>query len=140
MEMTAISPTTAVAPHPVMFLKRLLLTTVLLGAAGQLNSAAHAQIDQMASRRAINMARDTAIRLNGGLSMYRPGRCMFKTAKNNPCLVQSDASGFVFHFSGGRPGWQEMGLPASVDTVLRISADGRSVIQTIYNGPPANAP
>ena len=95
MEMTAISPSTPVAPHPVMFLKRLLLTTVLLGAAGQLNSAAHAQMDQMASRRAINMARDTAIRLNGGLSMYRPGSCMFKTAKNNPCLVQSDASGFV---------------------------------------------
>ena len=57
----------------------------------------------------------------------------------NPARAQTDADGFVFHFPGGHPGWQEAGTPPSQVTVLRVSADGRAITQTIHNGPLAVA-
>ena len=39
-------------------------------------------------------------------------------------------------FDGGAPGWQEAGEPASVETELKISPDGRQVEAEIYNGSP----
>ena len=59
---------------------------------------------------------------------------MYKGIANNPCLAQRDASGFIFHFPGGKPGWQESGTPPTQVTVLRVSPDGRAITQTIHNG------
>ena len=113
---------------------RILLTALLLSSALHVPTPTRAQTDPMAPKRALNLARDTAIRINGGLSNYRPGRCMYQGITNNPCLAQRDASGFIFHFPGGQPGWQESGTPPTQVTVLRVSPDGRAITQTIHNG------
>lgn len=86
-------------------------------------------------QRAINVARETATRLNGGLSVYRPASCMFAGINNNPCLISRGDDGFVFRFTGGVPGWEQDRLPATVETELKISRDGRSLVAVIYNGP-----
>ena len=87
--------------------------------------------------RAINLARNTAIQLNGGLSVYRPAQCMFQTGDtDNPCLVARNSDGFTFRFLGGGPGWQVLSEPANRETEIQISADGRTVKQVIYNGAP----
>jgi len=61
-------------------------------------------IDPLAARRAINLARGTAVSLNGGLSQYRPGACMFASTKNNPCITRADSEGIEFTIPGGPPG------------------------------------
>ena len=87
--------------------------------------------------RAINTARDAAINLNGGLGAYNPAKCMFETTKlTNPCLISNDANGYVFRFLGGVPGWQEQNIAPTLQTEMRISTDGRTVLQTLYNGAP----
>ena len=87
--------------------------------------------------RAINTARDAAINLNGGLGVYHPAKCMFETTKlTNPCLVSNDQNGYVFRFLGGAPGWQVENLPPTLQTTIRVSTDGRTVLQTLYNGAP----
>ena len=87
--------------------------------------------------RALNFARNTGVRLNGGLTTYHPQACMFTTsAATNPCLVRADERGFTYRFLGGPPGWQNAGQPASVETELTVSPDGTSLVQVIYNGPP----
>jgi len=91
----------------------------------------------LAARRSINLARDTAIRLNGGLGQYRPAACMFAGASGNPCL-QRESDGFLFTILGGAPGWEQDGAPATVQTILLIGLDGRSVVEEVYNGPPHN--
>jgi len=122
-----------------MTLPRLVLTLLLLSPALHPSTPVRAQTDAMAPKRALNLARDAAIRMNGGLSNYRPGRCMYQGIANNPCLAQRDATGFIFHFPGGQPGWQESGTPPSQVTVLRVAPDGRSITQTIHNGSLAHA-
>lgn len=87
--------------------------------------------------RALNLARDTAVRINGGLSVYRPADCMFATGdSNNPCLVNRNPQGFFFRFAGGPPGWQSKNIPPTVLTEIQISADGRQVVDVRYNGQP----
>lgn len=87
--------------------------------------------------RALNMARNTGVALNGGLTVYRPAACMFTTsAPENPCLVKQSEQGFLFRFLGGPPGWQVLDLPPTRETELLIAPDGRSVSQVIYNGAP----
>lgn len=87
--------------------------------------------------RAINTARNAAINLNGGLGVYNPAKCMFETTKlTNPCLISNDQNGYVFRFLGGAPGWQPENLPPTLQTEMRVSTDGRTVLQTIYNGAP----
>jgi hypothetical protein len=62
---------------------------------------------------------------------------MFETTKlTNPCLTSNDQDGYVFSFLGGPPGWQQMNLQPTVQTQIRISTDGRTVEQLIYNGAP----
>jgi hypothetical protein len=90
--------------------------------------------------RAINLARNHAVRLNGGLGLYRPAACMFSTdARGEDCLVSRDQSGFLFRFLGGAPGWQQLGLPPTTETEILIGPDGRSVVEVIYNGTPRGA-
>ena len=87
--------------------------------------------------RAINFARTYAVRINGGLAVYRPAQCMFATAATtNPCLVSDDENGVVFRFLGGPPAWEAKDLPATRETEIRVSPDGRSLEEVIYNGPP----
>ena len=108
------------------------LTTVSIGFANAANES-----DPLAARRSINLARGTAVKLNGGLSAYRPASCMFAGATDNPCLTIEDGA-FLFNIPGGPPGWEQTGDPPSVQTILKIAADGRSVLDEVYNGPPQN--
>lgn len=87
--------------------------------------------------RALNLARNTAIQTNGGLSVYRPAQCMYETASaGNQCLISNNKEGYTFRFLGGAPGWQQLNLPPTTETDIRISADGRTVLGVDYNGAP----
>ncbi|MEB3321569.1 MAG: hypothetical protein VKI81_01975 [Synechococcaceae cyanobacterium] len=87
--------------------------------------------------RALNLARNRAVKLNGGLGIYRPAACMFSTEwGGSGCLVRRDAEGFLFRFLGGPPGWEQLGKPANRETEILISPDGRSVVEVRYNGAP----
>ncbi|MCT0225854.1 hypothetical protein KQ310_11945 [Synechococcus sp. CS-1328] len=87
--------------------------------------------------RAVNLARNVAVKLNGGLGVYRPADCMFRTSvADNNCLISADGQGFLFRFLGGQPGWQQLELPATMETEILIAPDGRQVVSVIYNGAP----
>lgn len=92
--------------------------------------------DSQGLQRGLNLARDTAVRLNGGLSVYRPANCMYAGISDNPCLLSREERGFVFRFKGGAPGWEQLQLPATTETEILVSKDGRSVLEVIYNGAP----
>ena len=85
-----------------------------------------------ARQRAVNLARATAVNLNGGLSRYMPDACMFSSSATG-CLKSADQEGFFFAFYGGPPGWQPLGYRPSKVTELLISPDGRSVVRVISN-------
>jgi hypothetical protein len=115
------------------------LAAGLLAGAGIIGAPAGAQVSFSAVR-AFNLARNVAVQQNGGLGVYRPAQCMFQSADvSNECLVSSDDEGFLFRFLGGVPGWEQYQMPATVLTELRISADGRQLVELIYNGPPRTA-
>ena len=103
--------------------------------------AAQAQVGvevSFARVRAVNLARDTAVKLNGGLTAYRPAKCMFDTSLGGGnCLIRRDDQGFLFRFLGGAPGWQELGLQPNWDTQILVSADSRQVLQVVFNQPPS---
>ena len=99
-----------------------------------------APIDGRSIQRSVNLAREAAVKLNGGLSKYRPAGCMFKGSERNPCIVQVNAQGIVFQIPGGPPGWEQEGQPPTVLTVLRVAPDGRSLLETISNGTPQTPP
>ncbi len=87
--------------------------------------------------RALNLARNTAVQTNGGLSVYRPAQCMYETASaGNQCLISSGSNGYTFRFLGGAPGWQQLNLAPTTETEIRISSDGRTVLGLDYNGAP----
>ena len=115
-------------------MKRLLLPLLSVGALAWASVPSQAQQESRelvptASKRAINLARGTAAKSNGGLRLYHPARCMYGNPTNNPCLTKRDASGFEFRFRGGPPGWEVLGLPATVESMVLVSPDGKSVIQ-----------
>ena len=89
--------------------------------------------DARSIQRSVNLARDTAIRINGGLSQYRPAGCMFRGSDRNPCIARSGPQGILFEIPGGPPGWEEARALPSIMTVLLISPDGRSLLQMISN-------
>lgn len=94
-------------------------------------------VDPHAKLRATNLARNTAISLNGGLSKYRPDSCMFDSAQQvGNCLRVHDSYGFIFSFLGGEPGWQQLGIRPNTETVLHLSPSGKEIISIIYNGTP----
>jgi hypothetical protein len=112
------------------------LVAALVAGSGISGAPARAQVPFSAVR-ALNLARNLAVQQNGGLSVYRPAQCMFQTADaGNECLLSMDDEGFVFRFLGGVPGWEQFQIPASVETEVRISPDGRTLEEVIYNGPP----
>jgi len=99
------------------------------------------RIDQLqqqapARQRALNLARNTVVQLNGGLSQYMPAACMFSSGgSGGSCLVSSTNQGFLFRFNGGAPGWQQLGKPPTISSEILISPDGRTVSKVLYNGP-----
>ncbi len=97
--------------------------------------AAQAQLMADSRLRAANLARMEAERINGGLSRYNTAACMHQRGGGD-CLVRDDQQGYLFTFLGGVPGWQALGKPASVETTILISPDGRDVLQVQYNGAP----
>ncbi len=87
--------------------------------------------------RAINLARNTAVAENGGLTVYRPQPCMFQTSEGGgDCLIKNDSTGYTFQFLGGIPGWPENGSDPTTETEIQIAPDGRSVTNIFYNGSP----
>ena len=93
--------------------------------------------DNFSSTRAVNIARNAAVQLNGGLVVYQPAKCMFdSTPSENPCLIQRGPDGYTFRFLGGSPGWQQLNQPPTLETQIRVAADGRSVLGIDYNGAP----
>ena len=118
-----------------------LTATAMAQAPGPTVQQTFDRIDQLqqqaaARQRAINLARNTIVRLNGGLTQYMPAACMFASGgSGGSCLVQSDAQGFLFRFNGGAPGWQQLGAPPSWSSEVLISPDGRTVLQVVANGP-----
>ena len=85
--------------------------------------------------RAVNTTRMRAEALNGGLSKYRSAACMYSST-GDICLVLKEPRGFIFRFLGGTPGWQQMGIPASVETEIATDAEGKNIVAVFYNGPP----
>jgi hypothetical protein len=83
---------------------------------------------------AVNVARMRIEKVNGGLKEYRAAKCMHG-ATVNECLVRSDEKGFLFRFLGGKPGWEPLGMPPTVESEVLISPDGLNVLQIYYNGP-----
>ena len=112
-------------------MKRLLILGALVVAAHSQPVMAQKESRELvptASKRAINLARGTAAKSNGGLRLYHPARCMYGQPTNNPCLTKRDANGFEFRFMGGPPGWEVLGLSPTVESIVLIAPNGRSVI------------
>ena len=103
------------------------------GSSHSLQSPSETTVDPLAARRAINLARGTAVSLNGGLSQYRPSTCMFASAIGNTCITRSDSQGIEFTIPGGPPGWEQNDEEPSVITVVVIAPDGRSVLESSNN-------
>ena len=111
--------------------KRFLLIGTLLVTAHTMPAMVRTEARELvptASKRAINLARGAATASNGGLRIYHPARCMYLNPTNNPCLTKRDAGGYEFRFQGGPPGWEVIGIPPSVNSIVLIAPDGRSVI------------
>ena len=112
-------------------MKRLLLLGALVLTAHAQPATAQNEARELVSteaKRAINLARGTGAAANGGLRLHHPARCMYGNPTNNPCLTKRDTNGFEFRFLGGPPGWEVLGLPPSVESIVLIAPDGRSVI------------
>jgi hypothetical protein len=91
-----------------------------------------AQTISEAQMRAANLARMQAELINGGLGKYSAAKCMHEGGGGN-CMVSETPQGFRFRFLGGSPGWAVNQQPATLETVVLVSPDGRSSIVE-YNG------
>jgi opacity protein-like surface antigen len=96
-------------------------------------SAVSAQTVSEAQMRAANLARMQAEIVNGGLGRYSPADCMHQGGGAD-CLVSNTAEGYRFRFLGGVPGWSARREPATLETVVLISPDGK-ISKVEYNGP-----
>lgn len=86
-----------------------------------------------ALNRARVLARQAAVRANGGANRYRPEDRMYGPALQTP-YSYSDGY-FTFRFQGGPPGWQVLGQPPLRETIVSVSFNGDEV-QIDYNGSP----
>ena len=92
-----------------------------------------AQTINESQMRAANMARMQAELINGGLSKYSPADCMHQGGGGN-CMVSNTAEGYRFQFLGGSPGWFTRREPATLETEIIVSPDGK-ILRVEYNGP-----
>jgi hypothetical protein len=98
-----------------------------------LASSVFAQTITEAQMRASNLARMQAEMINGGGGNYSPEDCMHQGGGAN-CLQSNTAQGFRFRFLGGAAGWAARREPATIETVVFVSPDGR-LSRVEYNGP-----
>jgi hypothetical protein len=78
--------------------------------------------------KARNLARQAAIKANGGLSRYRPEPSMFGPSAQTPVIKNANGS-LTFKFKGGAPGTAE--LPT--ESVVTVNPAGSVNLE--YNGP-----
>jgi len=104
----------------------------LVGGFSMLPASAEMSLDQI---RAANLARMEAERINGGLSKYFTANCMHQKGGGS-CMVNAGASGYLFNFLGGPPGWEVSKQAATKETRILISPDGTRVVNVEYNGAP----
>jgi hypothetical protein len=96
-------------------------------------SSVSAQTISESQMRAANLARMQAELINGGLNKYSPANCMHQGGGGS-CLVSDTPQGYRFRFLGGSPGWAARREPASIETVVLVSPDGKTS-KVEYNGP-----
>jgi hypothetical protein len=78
--------------------------------------------------KARNLARQSAIKANGGLSRYRPEASMFGPTAQTPAVKNADGS-ITFTFKGGVPGT----AAPTVESVVTVNPTGN--VNLTYNGP-----
>ncbi len=92
-----------------------------------------AQTISESQMRAANLARMQAEVINGGGSKYSPANCMHQGG-GGTCMISNTADGFRFRFLGGATGWAARRDPATIETVVFVSPDGK-LAKVEYNGP-----
>ena len=92
-----------------------------------------AQTISESQMRAANLARMQAELINAGGSQYSPANCMHQGG-GGTCMISNTAEGFRFRFLGGAPGWAARNDPATIETVILVSSDGK-LSKVEYNGP-----
>jgi hypothetical protein len=92
-----------------------------------------AQTVSEAQMRAANLARMQAEVINGGGGQYSPAKCMHQGGGGS-CLESTTPQGFRFRFFGGPAGWSANQKPATIETVIFVSPDGK-LSKVEYNGP-----
>lgn len=94
---------------------------------GQSPSTAWADDDAFFSR-ARNLARQAAIKANGGLARYRPEAAMFGPSAATPAVKNSDGS-ITFTLKGGAPNATAL----TTESVVTVNPTGK--VNLDYNGP-----
>lgn len=116
--------------------QRDVMRSVLIAASSlclMLSLPVSAQTISEAQMRAANVARMQAVVINGGASQYSPANCMHQGGGGS-CLVSNTPMGFRFRFLGGAAGWAARREPATIETVVFVSPDGK-LSRVEYNGP-----
>ncbi len=78
--------------------------------------------------KARNLARQAAIKANGGLSRYRPEPSMFGPSAQTPVIKNANGS-LTFKFKGGTPGTAAL----TTESVVTVNSAGNVSLE--YNGP-----
>ena len=84
--------------------------------------------------RARNLARQAAVRENGGLDRYRTEAAMYGSTTTLPVVDNGDGT-WTFTFKGGEPGFSE----PTIETSVTVAKDG-SQVTVDYNGPLRSQP
>jgi hypothetical protein len=95
--------------------------------------SASAQTISESQMRAANIARMQAALINGGGSQYLPASCI-QQGGGETCMISNTADGFRFRFLGGGAGWAARREPATIETIILVSPDGK-LSKVEYNGP-----
>lgn len=94
----------------------------------RLRTRSSAKADPFFRGRAQNLARQAAIKVNGGLSEYRPEPALFGPAADSAFVTNPDGS-ITFKVKGGDVGY----TTPTQETVVRVTPSNQ--ISVLYNGP-----